>query len=490
MSDDRVGAVTGFNSHGGIMAEICSFHRTVAAHFQCQECGTSFCDECVSVRETMEYSGKNRHYFCPACNLPLKMLSIGNMIEPFWQRLSAIFLYPLQPTPLLATLVLAGLGTLFPASFLVQIVVWVVMMKYAYAVLITTGRGGLRAPAVTWDLINQDVGQVFKQYVLFAILGICASMLFDNVGLVGGFAFIILIALAMPAIIMLLVATNSVLHALNPLLFIPVITRIGWPYLLMYLFLAFLLSGPAALFSYLPMDRLPQQISVFIYLFLQQSYTLICYHLMGYVLLQFHDVIGYPVDYDFFMGNRGVKRNKTLSPQEELRNGLAVLIKMGRYKEALERLLPHVREENADPDLSEKFLQLLRLAGEQKEASAYAKRHLDLLVQAKKKEKALALYAEIKNDEAALPSPESVFAVATWHQERNEYKKAMEAYAYFLKNYKNHALRPDAYFQLARLLHEQGRNTEKAREILHAIVKHYPNHNMTAEAREYLAFVA
>lgn len=472
------------------MTETCTFHRAVPAHFQCRECGTSFCDGCVSVRETVEYSGKNRHYFCPACNLPVKMLSIGNMIEPFWRRLPAFFLYPLQPIPLIIAIVLAGLGALFPSSFLVQIVVWVAMTKYAYAALITTGRGGLRAPAVTWELLNQDIGQVFKQYALFAILGVCASIIFGKAGVVGGYAFIVAIALAMPAIVMLLVATNSVLHALNPLLFIPVMTRIGWPYFLMYLFLAFLLSGPAALFSYLPMDRLPPWLLAFVFLFLQQSYTLICYHLMGYVLLQFHEEIGYPVDYDFFMENRGVAKKMPLSGDQELQNGLAVLIKMGKYKEAIERLWPHIREENPDPELSEKFLQLLKMVGEPQKASEYALRHFDLLVRAKKKEKALALFAEIKNDDAALPAPESAFAAATWYRERNEYKKAMDAYTYFLKHFKKHSHRPEAYFQLARLLHERGRNTEKAKEILHAIVKHYPGHDMSAEAREYLALVA
>ena len=472
------------------MTESCSFHRSRAAHFQCQDCGTCFCEQCVSVRETVEFSGKNRHYFCPACNLPVKMLSIGNMIDPFWRRLSAFFLYPLQPMPLILALVLACLGAVFPHSIMVRIAVWVVMVKYAFAALTTTGQGGLKAPAVTWDLINRDVMPVFKQYVLFAILGFGTIWIFMKIGPVGGLAFFFLVALALPMIIMLQIATDSILHALNPMLFIPIILRIGWPYFLMYLFVFFLYSGPAVLYSYLPADLLPDRLTSFMLMFFQQYYMLISYHLMGYVLLQYHEEIGYPVDYDFFMENRGGKKRKPLSAEEGLRNDLAVLIKMGKYKEALDRLEPHIREAEVDPELSEKFLQLLKMAGEQDQAAAYALHHLDLLVKAKKKEKALAVFAEIQGTDGALPSPESTYAVATWYQERKDFTKAMSTYAYFLKQFRKHPSRPEAYFELARMLHERGRNTEKAKEILRAIVKHYPEHRMYAEASAYLASVS
>jgi hypothetical protein len=472
------------------MNETCSFHPAETAHFQCHECNTTFCDACVDIRDTVEFTGKNRYYFCPACNVPLQMLSVGSMIEPFWHRLSAFFLYPFQLTPLLLALILSILGAAFPTSFFVNIFIWIVTVKYAYAALTATAQGGLKAPAVTWALINQNVLQVFKQYVVFIIIGLLAMLVFAKTGVFGGVVFLVFIALAMPAIIMLLVATDSILHALNPTLFIPVITRIGWPYLLMYLFLVFLLSGPATLFSYLPADALPMQLRVFLALFCKQFYTLISYHLMGYVLLQFHNEIGYQVDYDFFMENRGgKKKRKPLSPVDELKNGLAVLLKMGRYQEAIQRLTPHIQSENPDPGLSDKFLQLLKMTGEQENASRYALRHFDLLVRSKKKRETLELFPEIEKADSGSPSPESVFTAASWYQERNDFKKATAAYVYFLKQFKDHPLRPETYFNLARLLHERGNNSGKAKQILAAIVKHYPQHDLCGEARNYLALI-
>ncbi len=418
------------------------------------------------------------------------MLSLGNIIEPFSTRLTSIFLYPFQLTPLILTLILAGLGALLPTSFLVNLFVWVVMVKYAYETLTRTAQGGLKAPELTWELINQDIQLVFKQYVIFALVVFCALLVFQKTGIIGISVYGVMIILAVPAIIMLLVSTGSVLRAINPVYFLGLISRIGLPYFLMYLFLLFLLAGPTALFVYLPIDVLPQKVYIFLTLFLKQFYALICYHLMGYVLLQYHKEIGYHVDYEFFMQQRGGKqKRKKQTDKDELKNGLAVLIKVGRYDEAIERLRPFVNEENPDLEISEKYLQLLKMAGQKEKAANYSARHLDLLVEKKKKKKALDVFAVHRNSGGDPPAARTVFVIAAWYRGRNDFQKAIDTYVYFLKQFKNDALQPEVYFELAKLLHEQANNSAKAKQILNAIIKSYPKHDLIPQAREYLALV-
>jgi tetratricopeptide (TPR) repeat protein len=419
------------------------------------------------------------------------MLSLGNVIEPFQNRLSAFFLYPFQLTPLLLTLALSLVGALFPSSILVSLFVWIVMMKYAYETLIVTGRGALEAPGLSWDLINSDVMQVFKQYVIFAIVIFCAVAAFQHTGMVGGFTFLTLIFLAIPAIIMLLVATNSVLHAINPIYFMGIIARIGWPYFLMYLFLFFLMAAPATLFSYLPPDILPLKVYIFLTLFLKQFYALISYHLMGYVLLQYHREIGYQVDYEFFMANRGSKKKRSnAKPEDELTIGLAVLVKCGKYNEAIERLLPYINEKKPSLELSEKFLQLLKMSGQRERYLKYSLRHLDCLVRENKKQKALSSYKDILAEGAGVPTAESLFQLGAWYRERNEFKKAIDVFVCFAKQYRQHALQPAVYFELAKLLHEHGNNSIKARQILSTIVKSHPEHTLAADVKKYLLAVS
>jgi tetratricopeptide (TPR) repeat protein len=470
------------------MAIDCTFHRAKAAHFHCIECGTAFCENCVSTRKSNGFSGETIDFFCPGCNIPAELLSLGNIIKPFWNNLGSFFLYPFQMVPLLLTIVLSALGAIFPSILLVSLFVWVVMMKYAYATLIETGQGRLKAPDLSWKLVNEDIQQVLKQYVIFGIIVFIAGLIFSKGGFFAGGVFLVLVFVALPAIIMLLVATNSVVHALNPVLFFGMISRIGGPYFLMHLFLFFLLAGPATVIAYLPPDLLPLQLYVFLTLFLKQFYALICYRMMGYVLLQYHKEIGYQVDYQYFRQHRGGIKKKE-SPDEELNRGLAILIKQGKYVEALDMLYPQIKGEKPSIEHSEKFFKLLKMAGENDNAAKFAVHHLDLLVASKKKQKAVSFYLEMRSEGANMKTPETLLKIGQWLQDRNDFKEALAAYIYFTKRFKNHALQPEVYFELARLLHEQANNSAKAQQILKVICKSYPQHRLIPEVSNYLSLI-
>lgn len=469
------------------MSSKCTLHPTEAAHFQCYECGSSFCGGCISVRVTEGYGGKEKNYFCPGCNVPAEMLSLGSIIEPFWKRLPSIFLYPFQLTPLLLTLVLATLGTFFAGNIFVRIFVFVVMTKYAYETLTFTAKGSFTAPKVTWDLINQNADLVFKQYLIFGIFGALAVPLVNVTGPSWGIVYGIVVMLAAPSILMLLVATGSMIHAMNPVYFVGIILRIGLPYLLMYLFLFFLLAGPAALFSFLPDDLFPWQVYSFVSSFLEQFYILIGFHLMGYVLLQFHKEIGYHVDYEFFIKHQGgKKKRKKQTVEDELLRTMALLTQQGKYQEAVVQLQPYMDGENPDLRVAEKFLQLVNLSGERQKACHYAVRYLELLVQQQKKQKALLAYSNLDRDKEEYPSAETLLTLASWYAGNGEMKNAIDTYLYLLKIYPGDPLKPVAYFELARLLHEKGNNSTKARQIFQAIVTHYPGHDLVPQAKEYL----
>ncbi len=470
------------------MAIDCTFHRTKPAHFHCIECGTAFCENCISTRKSNGFSGETIDYFCPGCNISAELLSLGNIIKPFWNNLGSFFLYPFQMVPLLLTIVLSALGAIFPSTLLVSLFVWVVMMKYAYATLIETGQGRLKAPDLSWKLVNEDILQVFKQYVIFAVIALIAGFIFSIGGVFAGGTFLVLIFVALPAIIMLLVATNSVVHALNPVLFFGMISRIGGPYFLMYLFLFFLLAGPAAVIAYLPPDLLPLQLYVFLTLFLEQFYALICYRMLGYVLLQYHKEIGYHIDYEYFRLHRGGAKIKE-SPDEELNRGLAILIKQGKYIEALDMLYPEIKGREPSIEHSEKFLQLLKMAGKNDNAAKFAVHHLDLLVANKKKQKAVPFYLEMRSEGVEMENAETLFKIGQWLQERNDFKEALATYIYFTKRFKNHVLQPEVYFKLAQLLHERANNSAKAQQILRAICKSYPKHRLIPQVSDYLSLI-
>ncbi len=463
----------------------CSFHPEQAAHFHCHLCNVYFCKICITLRGADKYGVEEKRYLCTACGRTANSLGLSNILPPFWKKMGAIFAYPFQPAPLLFTTALAALGGWIPANWIVQLLVWIVMMKYAYAVLINTAGGSLRAPAVTWGLINDDVVQVFKQFVVYGLVGAAGGFLFVNAGPAAGWSFVVLITLFMPAIIMLLVATNSIIHAINPMLFIPIVFKIGFPYLLMYFFLFLLSSGPLYLFSSIPFEIAPP-LRKFFSLFCGQMYAIISYHLMGYVLLQYHEKIGYTVAYDDYI-EHGVSRpeEKNVSAKQRMLNTLDVLIKAGQFQKAMGLLREEIAMKPSDVNLSEKYYRLLKLTGERKRAGKYAAIHFGLLMKNHKKEQALHLLAEMIDNQMTPPAGRAVLQVADWYRQRGEFNKSLNCYAYFVKHNKGHGDVPEAYFKAAKILHENGGDSLKAKKILRTIVQSFPKHHLVPQIVKY-----
>lgn len=463
----------------------CTFHPGRSAHFQCEHCDISFCDQCVSSREVSRYSEEELVYYCPACDGIPTLVGLSNILPPFWKKLGSIFLYPLQPAPLIFTMVLAVLGGLLYFNWIAQLFIWIVMMKYAYAVMISTAKGGLKAPAITWSLINDDVMQVFKQYGIFLLAGFCIAFMFHQFGVVGGGLFVVFVAAFLPAIIMLLVATNSIIHAINPMLFVPIVFRIGSSYLLLYLFLIFLSAAPLSIYSLLP-AKLPPQLWKGLTLFLGQIYTLISYHLLGYVLLQNHEKIGYSVDYEYFVQygkQRPVKDRKT--QKEKFLHTIEILIQGGFYDKALVLLREKIAVDSPDIKLSEKYYTLLQLAGKKKKVHNYASIHLSHLVKRNLQKKAFELFSQIIQNDLKPPPQPIIFQIAKWYELKGNYKKGLDSYLYFIRKNKGHDAIAEAYFKVARILNERGRKKQKAKQILGSLIKTFPNHPIIPMVKSY-----
>jgi len=133
--------------------------------------------------------------------------------------------------------------------------------------------------------------------------------------------------------IIVLVATGSLIHAINPVVFITIAWRIGWGYLLMYLFLTILGGAPVALGRYV-IAYLPANSHLFLFTLAKCFYTIISYHLMGYVILQYHEEIGYEVDLDEEDSILQENKSKQRAGNEIL-NKVDILIKEGKIDDAI-----------------------------------------------------------------------------------------------------------------------------------------------------------
>ncbi len=99
--------------------------------------------------------------------------------------------------------------------------------------------------------------------------------------------------------IIVLASSRSLFAALNPVVCTRIATRIGASYLLMCIFLLLLLFAPGFILK-LTSDAMPEKLLLFLSYAASLYYAIISYNLMGYVILQYHEEIGYEVDADQF----------------------------------------------------------------------------------------------------------------------------------------------------------------------------------------------
>jgi tetratricopeptide (TPR) repeat protein len=415
------------------------------------------------------------------------MLGVGNIVPPFWKRLPAFFIYPLKLQPLLFILALAGLSCFFAQSLLITFILSMALLKYSYVVLRNTAQGSLSAPAITLATLNEELEQVFKQIIIIALVFIGSGWIFAQFGPIAGILFWVVAILCLPAMIMSLAATNRLAHALNPMVFGTIIYRIGGGYFLMYLFLLFLLAAPTALISQVG-SLLPMPVLLFLFFAAKNYYMVMSYNLMGYALLQYHQEIGFEVDYEKFIGQEPAADE---SPAAGLLTEVEVLVKEGRIDEAIAAMDRAKREGFTDLRVAERYYNLLKLKQKSEELARHCPAYLELLVKENKKEKACEIFRECKAaDKNFIPPPTTLYKLAGWQAWHPNPKDALNSLLQFAKSYPDHPLLPEVYFFLAKFLHTRMDNHAKAREILSYLTNKYPNHAISGSVQKYMQQLA
>ena len=404
-----------------------------------------------------------------------------------------IFAYPISVPSLILMAVLA-LVTLFfsgPGLFssLMKGVMWLVLIKYSFESLKATAGGNLKPPPVNAQTISDDFQQVFKQFVIYIAIFLAFGWISFHAGLLIGFAFLMAALFFVPSMIILLVTTGRLIHALNPVMFVRLTFRIGWAYLLMYFFLFLLGSAPAYLFQFL-IKFLPAELHLLLYGFAESFYTIVSYHLMGYVILQYHDKIGYQVAFeDFNDPDSEEYKPKEVDPDEDVLREVAPLIQEGKLDEAISVIQKMTLHQGIKGiNLSDRYYTLLKMKKRRAEMLEHGVNHLDKLAAENQKNKALAVFGECRKIDAGfLPTAGALFKLAGWLNETGKTQAAVSVYNLLVKSHPQHPVVPKAYFRIAQLFHDALMKTDKAKKILSALQMKYPEHEIMPHVENFLA---
>ena len=478
-----------------MMKKYCYHHPTILAHWVCPKCESAFCPDCILKREKGGYAAGRFVYMCPRCIWPASWIGADNLIEPFWSRLQGFFLYPFSKWPLILMAILALINYFFVGeSFfgaLVRLATWVVLIKYSYAILVRTARGGMSPPPISSETVSSDLEDVFKQYGIFAIVGFVGYFILKYLGPFMLIPFGIFAFISMPAMIITLAATHSLLHAVNPITIVRLISRLGGGYFIMF-FLLLTLGGAPSVLYYAFVSYLPAALAQILLSLIESYYTMVSYHLMGYVLLQYHKQIGYEVDFeDFTLTSTkpaAAVTDKGTGAVDPLVLQINQLLRDSKIDEAMELIQGKQRNQIlSDPALADIYYRILKMKKVTGEILEFGYNYLDLLIKLKEKQKALALYQDLLDlhpDYKA--SADAAYTLAGWMNDKGQSQRAVDVYRHLIVAFPDDPAAPRAYFRAAQILHDRLFKMDEAKALLRELAERHPSHEIMTDVDRYL----
>ncbi|MGV6851084.1 MAG: tetratricopeptide repeat protein [bacterium] len=403
-------------------------------------------------------------------------------IEPFWKRLPKIFAYGLNINNVgMAAMysLLQFVAALLPFSFIWQILLWMGLYKYVYEVLITTARGQLEPPEISVRNINDYMA--LKQLGLLILMGALSfmgfSMVHPVVGIIVGGFFL----LALPASIMALSMTASVFSALNPLLMVSVMARIGSPYFLLFVFELLLALSSYTLRTFVE-PLMPSYIGMPVIQMIDYVFLIIMFHLIGYAMHQYHQELGLEQD------DVHTRATESEVPTDPILFRVHNLIQEGQVDDARKLLKDVLQQQGGTPDLHEQYRKLIRLSNDNEELLNHGKSYINVLLALEDSKRALQVTAECLSLDKnfRLADPKQVHQLAEVAMATGQAQLALSLTNGFGKKYPKHRDILPNYLLAARILSERMNQDDKAIAILKQLVRKFPNHPKHAEAQQLL----
>lgn len=364
----------------------CKYHPTTASSFYCSHCDSHFCTNCVD-----HSVGGEARCFCSGQHVNYQVTE--DSVEPFWRRLEKAFRYPLYKDAMMMIVglsVLSAIVTAMPLPGLVILVLWLIIagasVNYSFMCLTATSEGTMTPPNLA-DAFAGSLGILLKLFLLFVLAAAAIWAIGARVSPGLAIVAMMIFFVGIPAILMCFAHTDSVLASLNPMNFVGVMTKIGMPYLVLVMFLFIMVSSIGIVNSIIGQE-LPA-LSAILQSSVANYYAVVSFHLMGYLLYQYQDKLGFSTaDDDEVM--------QKAEEEDVLFAHINIHLKEGEYGDAIELLLGALKTNQPKPVVWQRgFEMLYRLEAKQPLASI-ADGYFSFLVRGARTEQMLSDYKKVK----------------------------------------------------------------------------------------------
>ena len=341
----------------------CTFHPLNTATHSCTRCVKNFCLSCSNEQDYDRRRDSTDSYSCFICDLELEAINAGATVRPFWRRLDQVYRYPSSLAAIVVIVLASALSALFSLSLL-AIIPTIIMMLYCFACLRTTAKGDMLAPTFE-NCFDGSVAPFFKLIGIFLIgflfIGIL-SALGTGFGILAG----LFCLLALPASIITLAIEESFLAALNPSKMVSIISRTGASYFVAFLFIFIMFSSLGAL-TYM-VGEANSFFNLFLFSAISNYYNVVIFHILGYLVFQNADALGFAVQRD--------SNKKIRSDEQRLEAKIEVLIKAGDYAKAIELTAQQVKSNTASLSQWRRCMKLLLAGGSDTNIKNFSERYL------------------------------------------------------------------------------------------------------------------
>lgn len=440
------------------------------------------------------------------CKRELISLGSANVIRPFWTRLRDFFLYPLHPAPLVVLIALTVLSFLIlqvpgwnyridflfwriPRNTLFLLPLLFVFLKYAQSVLEDTARGHLKPRPLSGEQLTENGLIVFKLLGILLVFYLIEFSVLDLFGRAGQHVIVFILAFATPAAIMVLAMEDNLFNALNPAMVGSVIMRIGTPYIILFLLFYLLHIARDTMFG-LVVGVVDRSLAATVFIFVAMYFYLIMFNMMGYLLYQHHEELGFSIDVD--VEEYADKKHKTAEAEvsPELR-AVEILIHEGKTEEAIRQLQGVVRNSPTDLEARERLLKLLRLTGNNELHAQAGHAYIAYLMSENKLAQAAKVYqACYEFDKNFKPEKANErVELGKFLRQNGQARLAMTVLNNLHKDFPTYDNVPQAYLMVAQMLCEQFNEDARARQVLEFLLQNYAAHPMADAVRDYLKIV-
>jgi hypothetical protein len=405
-------------------------------------------------------------------------------IVPFWNRLREISLYPAHPAALttIGVLALCHLVTDLPLGFVLDILVWVALYKYAFECLRATANGRMEPPEIAIAVEDSLGWDQIKLQFVFLIINVAALLWLGPV--VAGIVAIVL-AFALPGAIMSLAMDENLLLALNPMTWVAVASRLGWPYVAVAaLYFVFNVSKRYAQALVVPI--LPPVLSEIVFYFMANYVVVATFHLMGYLIYQYHDVVGYepappPLP---------LSRTKA-DPDQSLLDEAAELVRDGKPEAAADVLGHAIKGRGGSETMHAQYRKLLALIGRRDEQLKHGRAWIDILLAQDKDKRAVDIARDCLEVDPAfeLSSPDDVARVAQKAVDVGSTQVALKLVSTSIKTHPKHRDVPRNALLAAKVLAERMGKEDVAKKLLDQVAERFPNDALLPDIAAYRAFL-